>query len=160
MNKQSLIAVVVIFLLIVVGLFAFTYIKKQEMVNNTEPETDNDVISQVDKYNVSEITGKHYFIDGTHTIVGEIIMPTPCDLLDTDVMVAESYPEQVTIDFGVINTSQNCEEKLTSQRFSVTAKVSEEATFNARFMGERVTLNLIPAGEGETPDEFEVYIKG
>ena len=87
-------------------------------------------------------------------------MPTPCDLLESSAVVAESFPEQIMIDFSVLNNAEFCSQVITPQRFKVTAPASEKATFSAKFMGRDVELNLIPAEPGEVPDDFELFIKG
>lgn len=87
-------------------------------------------------------------------------MPTPCDLLESSSRVMESYPEQVAIDFNVINTADVCAQVVTEQRFMTSFTASEAATIRAMFMGRAIELNLIPAAEGETPEDFELYIKG
>lgn len=87
-------------------------------------------------------------------------MPTPCDLLNTEVTIMESYPEQVVVDFSVINNADVCAQVVTAQRFKVEFSAAEEASISARFMGRDIELNLIPAAEGELPEDFEVFIKG
>ncbi len=161
MNQQAIIAGVVIFALIVVGMFTFTYLKKQELrdtppVVTEEPQDE----SPLTPYGIDRIDGTHYFIDGTHTVVGEIVMPTPCDLLEVEAIVRESMPEQIVLAFNVINTAETCAQIMTPQRFSVSAVASEGATFEATFKGVSVPLNLTPAPAGAVPEEFEVYIKG
>ncbi len=87
-------------------------------------------------------------------------MPTKCDLLNPEASVAESMPEQVVVNFNVINTEKDCDKSMTPQRFKVTFKASENATISARIAGRDVTLNLVPAQKGESPDDFELFIKG
>ncbi|MCR4283913.1 MAG: hypothetical protein NUV64_01155 [Parcubacteria group bacterium] len=107
------------------------------------------------------ITAKHQFKDGTHTIVGEIDMPTPCHLLDWDVIIAESFPEQVTINFNSIYESRDvCAQVVTPQRFKVTFEASENAVISATLDGKKIILNLIEALKGEDLDSFELFIKG
>ncbi len=156
MDKKSIGLVITLFILVVLGMFIFAYLKKAE-VTNEAPLVEERVLPYAD---ITMIDSKHYFIDGVHTFVGEIVMPTPCDLLEVTSSVAESYPEQIKLDFNVINNSDACAQILTAQRFSVTAIASENAQVSATFMGRNINLNLIPAGEDETPDEFELYIKG
>lgn len=158
MHKQSIIAVILIFALIVLGMFTFTYLKQQEL--QTPPEVDETEDSMSNTYNISSIDATHFFIDGQHTVVGQLVMPTPCDLLEVDAIVRESFPEQVLLSFSVINTADVCAQVLTEQRFSVGFPASEGAEITAEFMGEPVTLNLIPAPDGATPEEFELFIKG
>ena len=69
-------------------------------------------------------------------------------------------PETAIIDFDVVNNTKGCVEVATPQRFKVSFDASVGASIKARFMGRNVELNLIPAGEGETPDSFELFIKG
>ncbi len=160
MNKQSIIAGLVIFALIVVGMFTFTYLKKKELMAELPAEVPTQEQTIAEKYGISQIDTTHYFIDGKHTFVGEILMPTPCDLLEVEALVMESFPEQIRLDFTVINTADACAQVITPQRFSVEAVASAEASTTAYFMNEPVLLNITPARAGETPEEFEVYIKG
>ncbi|MEZ4104330.1 MAG: hypothetical protein R3B60_03525 [Candidatus Paceibacterota bacterium] len=159
MNKSSIILIVVLFILVVVGMFMFSSFKNEE-IQNTDEEENVEPTEQAEVPDPKRIDAKHFYIDGTHTFVGEITMPTPCDLVDVSAMVMESYPEQIKLDFKVINTADTCAQVLTNQRFSVEATASREATVTATFNGQPAELNLIPAAVGETPDEFEIYIKG
>jgi len=158
MHNRVVILSCVLFALLVAGMFYFAHLKQQEMsvdvVDQSEPVVEEEY------GDIMRIDAKHFYIDGTHTIVGEILMPTPCDLLQSDVAVRESYPEQVMIDFSVVNNADACMQVITPARFQVSAMASEAATFHAHFRGRDVVLNLIPAAEGETPDEFELYLKG
>ncbi|MCA9357579.1 hypothetical protein H6784_00545 [Candidatus Nomurabacteria bacterium] len=160
MSQKSIILFVTLFVLIVAGMFIYANLKNSELKNKNE-ETVEVVEEQVVPYpDITRIDAKHYFIDGKHTLVGEVNFPTPCDLLESEAVVMESFPEQVRVDFNVINNSDSCVQVATAQRFKVEATASSEATFSATFMGRDVTLNLIPAAEGETPEEFELFIKG
>lgn len=158
MSQKSIILVTTLFALIVVGMFVYANLKKAELKVVTTPEQTKEV---TDPYSdIKRIDAKHYFIDGVHTLVGEVNMPTPCDLLVTESLVRESYPEQVEIMFSVINNSDTCLQQITAQRFKVEATASVNANFSAKFMNREVELNLIPAAEGELPEDFEVFIKG
>lgn len=161
MDKRSIILIVVFFALVVVGMFVFAYLKRAEIVEPVPTPVTNSQTEDAKQYpGITRIDAKHYFIDGVHTFVGQLEMPTPCDLLTTEASVAESSPEQITLNFSVINNSENCVQVITAQRFMITANASKEASVKAVFMGREVELNLIPALPGETPEEFELYIKG
>ena len=149
---------VAIFVLIVAGMFLFTYLQKKSL---PEPVTPTPAATSTQKtYGITRIDGKHFFINGVHTIVGELALPTPCDLLTAEAVVAESYPEQVTFAFTVVNTTETCAQVVTNQRFKVSAQASKDANLQATFMGVPVALNLVEAEAGETPEEFELFIKG
>ncbi len=159
MDKRTIILVVLFFVLIVAGMFAFAYMKRTEIVSVPETVKPSDEIA-VPYANITRVDAKHFFVDGVHTLVGQIEMPTPCDLLEGESIIKESMPEQVELAFTVVNNSQMCAQVITPARFSVTAKASEQAAFFATFMGRKIELNLIPAAAGETPEEFELFIKG
>jgi len=161
MTNKTIVLFVIIFALIVGGMFMFTYIYKQQAapIDPILPP-DTTLATTTNKYGITRIEGKHFFINGVHTIVGEIAMPTPCDLLTTDAMIAESYPEQVTFNFSVINNTTDCAQIVTNQRFKIDANASKDALISARFMGQPVELNLVEASPNETPDSFELFIKG
>ncbi len=158
MDKRTVVLVVTLFALIVAGMFIFAYLKRQE-VSTPAPVivVEEPVVPYAD---ITRIDAKHYFVDGVHTFVGEIPFPTPCDLLEATSTVMESYPEQVRLDFTVINNAEMCAQVVTAQRFMVSATASEAATVTATFMGRPVELNLIPAAPGERPEDFELFIKG
>ena len=159
MDKRTIVLISVLFALIVLGMFTFAYLSQTERNTAVVPVSPRDV--ENDGYSdITRIDAKHFYVDGVHTFVGELVMPTPCDLLDVTAVVRESYPEQVQLDFVVINNSDSCAQVLTTQRFMVSAAASDSATVRATFMGRPVELNLIPALAGETPEDFEIFIKG
>lgn len=157
MDKRSIILVISVFVLIVIGMFVYAYLKQGEIAAPVVVAPEEELVPYA---NITRIDAKHFYIDGVHTFVGQVELPTPCDLLEAESVVAESYPEQVTINFNVINNSEVCAQVITAQRFKVSATASAEATVRATLMGRPVELNLIPAAAGETPEEFEVFIKG
>ncbi len=140
-------------------MFTFAYLKRTELSVPVVSVTNTDNVSK-SYTSITRIDAKHFFNNGVHTVVGELAMPTPCDLLTTEASVRESMPEQVELDFKVINNADTCAQVITAQRFMITAKANENAIFNAVFMNRPVELNLIPSAPGETPEEFELFIKG
>lgn len=160
MPKRTIILFVVLFAAIVAGMFAFAYLKRTELAVPPTPSTQVDQASATGTPYVTRVDAKHYFIDGTHTFAGVIDMPTPCHLLEAAVVVRESYPEQVGINFSVINNADVCAQVITPQRFLVSAAASKEAEIVATWEGIPIELNLIPAAPGERPEDFELFIKG
>lgn len=158
MDRRTIVLIVTVFILIIIGMFTFTSIMKKEVGVKAVPDV---VMEEPILYpNITRIDAKHYFMDGLHTFVGEIEMPTPCDLVEVNSLVRESLPEQIQLDFTVINNAEVCAQVITAQRFLVEAKASEGATVSATFMGRVIELNPIPALEGELPADFELFIKG
>lgn len=163
MHKHTITIAAIIFVLIVVGMFTYAYLKKNEL---EQPQVDQPAATSPEApienpyAHITRVTAKHFFIEDTHTLAGEIMLPTACDLLEPEVVVMESYPEQVHIDFQIINTTGDCPPQATPQRFKVSFVASESAQIRATVAGNPVTLNRIPAAAGETPDDFELFIKG
>ena len=159
MEQRTITLTVVLFVFVIAGMFGFVYLKKQELQQTPVPiaeDPEEDRLAYI-----SRIDAKHFFEDDTHTVAGEIVMPTPCDLLETNAEVAESFPEQVRLNFTVLNNDiEFCAQILTPQRFKITFDASEEATIQAYLEGRKVILNLIEAEEDESPDDFELFIKG
>ena len=159
MSNKTIAVVISLFVCIVAGMFLFTYLQKQKPVE-TVPAQPEPIATNTNPYGITRIDGKHFFRNGVHTIVGALVLPTPCDLLTTDAVIAESFPEQVTFRFSVVNTTDTCAQVVTNQRFKVEAKASKNAALSATFMGKPVELNLVEASPNETPEEFELFIKG
>lgn len=159
MDQKTIIAIIIFFALIVLGMFGYTYLKQTE-IQDTVPEEVAEPEPEVAYASITRIDGTHYFIDGVHTVVGELLMPTPCDLVETSATVTPGAPDLVTLQFEVINNADMCAQVLTPQRFMVSAEAGADAAFRAVFVGRDVELNLIPAPAGETPEDFELFIKG
>ena len=156
MNRRAIMLTIALFAVIVVGMFVFAFMERDQK----DADMDTDQVADARYENITRVDGKHFYIDGVHTVVGEIALPTPCDLLEGSARVAESMPEQITIEFDVVNNAEFCAQMITPQRFKVSSSASEDATFSAMFEGRPIELNLVEAEAGETPDEFELFIKG
>ena len=161
MSKKSTTLIAAFFILLISGMFIYAHLKEKELEQPDSSQNPTEKPAEVDMYAyIDRVDAKHYYIEGTHTFVGEIVLPTPCDLLEVNSVVRESYPEQVTLEFTVINNSNDCAKQLTNQRYKTEVTASEEASFTATFMGREIVLNIIPAAEGELPEDFELFIKG
>lgn len=158
MHTRTIILFVTLFILIIGGMFTFTYLKRQELRGQTPPPTQ--VVATSTTAKLESVNATHYFINGVHTFVGQIDMPTPCDLLETTATVRESTPEQISLAFTTLNSGPECPAVITPQRFKVEAVATKDAIITATFMGAPVELNLTPAPRGEVPEQFELFIKG
>ena len=162
MNQTTIFALIGVFVLIVAGMFGYAYWFQATDTTDSIVEEEGEVLGEDEERfaYIERVTAKHFYIDGVHTFAGEIDMPTPCDLLEAEIEVRESMPEQLHISFSVINEADFCAQVITPQRFMVSAPASEEAAVTADFMGRTIELNLLEPEPGETPDDFELFIKG
>jgi len=98
----------------------------------------------------NSLTVNHYFDNGSHTIEGTITLPTPCHSLTTEALVAESYPEQVTIKFTTAPGTGICTQVLADKFFRVTFNASKDALIKATLNGQPITLIFSEDKEGIT----------
>ena len=136
-----IILVVLVAILALVGaLFFFSL--EEEIPTNLEPTIPiEDTLP--DEVIREAITAKHQYKDGMHIVEGEIELPTPCHTLDTMIIVRESFPEQVTIEFTTTATDELCIQVITARPFAVEFAVSEQALITATLNNEPTALNLI-----------------
>lgn len=159
MKQHGIIAAIVIFALIIAGMFIFAFLKKSEIAQApVETPVVPPLTTPYDS--ITRIDAKHFYENGKHTVAGEIMLPTMCDLLQWESVVRESMPESVTIEFSVINNAESCAQAVAAQRFLAPFDASEGAIIDATLNGRRVELNLIPAAPGERPEDFDIYLKG
>lgn len=81
---------------------------------------------------------------GRHTLVGVISTPTPCHGLHSDVIVAESYPEQVTVNFMISPPASDevCLQVIDQKPFNVSFEASRNAKIRATLNGEELDLMM------------------
>jgi hypothetical protein len=91
---------------------------------------------------VSDVTMRHTYSNGTHMYHGVIPAATPCHTLAKNVSIAESYPEQIRIEFETKPGSDYCAQVISNIPFTVTAEASELATVSASLNGYSVVLEL------------------
>jgi len=157
MNQRALVLAGLLFFVIIAAMFGYAYFKKTELATPVDVFIEEEV-----KENPSvTVNGIHFIKDGEHTIVAEVLMPTPCDLIQSDAVVRESMPEQVTIALRTINNTETCARVVTPQRFKVTFAASPNAKLSGTLDGKPVILNLRPADPSENPEEIEeFFLKG
>jgi len=162
MEKRSIYLAVGLFALIVLGMFTYAFLMRSEIAEAPAPvEPSVPTPEPVSGYVPDLIEGKVFYQNGEYVFAGVVTTPTPCDLLDVSVVVMESMPEQIRLDFTTINTAEACIQVLTDQRFlTEPVRASPGAVFSATYNNRPVTINLLPALPGETPEDFELFIKG
>ena len=161
MSQKTIILIIVLFAILVVGMFVYAFLKQSEIESQIITTPESQMPADALLYpNITRVDAKHFINGDVHTLAGEINLPTPCDLLQAQAVATESVPTEVTVAFTVINNADMCAQVVTAQRFKVETSATSDVTFLATFMGRDIILNLIPAAEGETPDDFELFIKG
>ncbi|MCA9362338.1 hypothetical protein KC906_03100, partial [Candidatus Kaiserbacteria bacterium] len=73
MSQKSIILVVSLFIIIVAGMFMYANLKKAELADESTPQPlPTEQETPVPYPDITRIDAKHYFIDGVHTLVGEV----------------------------------------------------------------------------------------
>ncbi len=155
-NKYILVGAIII-ILVIIGFFIFRNSNDVSEENGVFDENGN----QVEAWAPESIDAKHQYEDGVHIIAGEVDLPTPCHILREEVVVMESHPEQVVINFTaeIIDEEEICAQVMTTNRFKVEFSASEEANISAVFNGVDIRLNIFDVTEDENLDEFEIDVK-
>lgn len=136
MNTRIAIGIIVIAAIVLVGYFFWpnTEKKVEDIPSEDQTVEQTEVI-----YNLS-----HEFDEGTHTISGTVSLPTPCHELRENIRIAESFPEQVSIDLSIVDTGGICIQVIAEHDFSIDVEVDENASFALTIDGTSVSVpNLV-----------------
>lgn len=76
-----------------------------------------------------DFTLTHRYENGAHVWTGTMEVPTPCAVLETGALVAESYPEQITLTLNITEPKDAvCTQVIDVRSFEIRAAASAEAT--------------------------------
>jgi len=99
----------------------------------------------------STLVVAHSFDDGTHSYGISFEKPTPCHTLETQVAVAESFPEQISIDIIVSEPKSGvaCIQVIDREFLDIAVDASEGATLmNVLVNGELVPFEIFEEAKG------------
>jgi hypothetical protein len=145
----------------VLALFAWTLWYSWNATQAPEPAAEGEIVEEIG-FVPQRITAQHQYRAGMHTVAGEVDLPTPCYLLETNavVRVEEPDPDEAIIQFSTVDQSEICAQVITPVRFKESFAASEDATITATWNGTEVPINVIEVGPDENLDDFELFIKG
>ena len=139
-----------LFLIIILGVFLVFALR---WVGNTDdsqaPLNNNELPATIPE----KITAAHTFAEGMHKIKGSLSLPNPCWQMTINAVIAESFPEQVTLDFTLTPPDKDiaCIQVIDDRSFEATFPASEQASISARINDNAIPLDL----KNLTPEEFE-----
>ncbi len=154
-NKTKTIIGVVAVIIIIVAAVAYYSTRENKEGQNVEQEEVEAVLPS----GTQALSARHSFVAGKHIVAGEVKVPTPCVVLETAVRIAESFPEQVTIDFTATSDGEICAQVIDTRRFKVEFDASENATIKATWNGKPIELNLLKASASAL-EAFNIFVKG
>lgn len=138
-NKTVLIVVVIL-----IAILAWVIIGGSEPTPAPEPDPEPVATLPLP----DKLVANHYFNEGTHTIEGTMQLPTPCHTLGNEVMIAESFPEQVTVHFQVNAGEGLCTQVISDKFYQVTFQASGAASIAATLNGNPIELEFSESHEG------------
>ena len=125
MKTLPLVAIVVIITVLAVGIYVGK--KEQSLSNNTDTMQNGNTERTLSLVRTSR--DNHYIYEGV------IALPTPCHRLNAEPTIAESYPEQVTLNLHTIESPNPCAQVITERSFKVEFDASPNHILNARLDG-------------------------
>ena len=138
---------ILIKLAVITGLIVLLWLLWPAVQNNIDqsvPDQDDSQIMPDDDGTIppDNIIATHTYENGMHRLVGSITLPTPCYKMDVSTVIAESLPEQVTLDFAVTEPSQDviCAQVLDDREFDLQFEASPNPVMRAKVNGEAVML--------------------
>lgn len=158
-NQKLTIAFVCVFTLTISGMFVFTHLKKQELeMKGRALEERVENISQ-SSYGITYIEATHLMEGSRHVVVGEIMLPTPCDILSWVVEQNATQLQEVTLAFEVNRRGTICENSPKASPFAIYFDAPTNAQIDASLDGVPVPLKLSEAPPGTKPEEYTTFIK-
>ena len=158
MNKKATIIAVVLFGLIVVGMFVASYILKQKVNKIDQQPTivTEEVVAPV------RINGVHTFLDGKHTVLAELETNSTCALVESRADVTKGTPDRAVVNLSIVERDNaGCEKKPTTRRFIISFEAGKDAKITATIDSKEAILNLVEQDPSKTlniDDDF--FFKG
>lgn len=131
--------VLVLIIVVVGGFMFFTSSDTTVPTIPLEPAPDGDEPTQKDE-NVQVFRTS---VGDVHTYRGVLSVPTPCHELRTQLLIAESLPEQVTIEFEAISSAELCAQVITEKEFEVTFTAHPDHTIRGFMNGNHFEFNVV-----------------
>ncbi|MCK5026940.1 MAG: hypothetical protein KAS07_00825 [Candidatus Pacebacteria bacterium] len=152
MNNKGIGLIIII--VIIIATLTFLFSRAFDDPNNTNVPVHTDILTGDTIDNVDTMSVAHAFGGGLHTYVGEIDLPTPCHELNHTITIAESFPEQVTIDFITKTETEVCAQYIIPEPFSVSFTASREAQVSMTLNKEPLLFRELSL---DVPDMFEEF---
>lgn len=158
MNKKATTIAIVLFALIVAGMFVASYILRQKVNKDDKVPT----VTSEEITVPMRINGVHTFKNGKHTVLAELETNSTCSLVESKADVTTGIKDEAVINLTIVKSSDTtCEERPTMRRFLVSFDAGVDARITARVDSKDAILNLIEQDPGKTLDiNDDFFFKG
>ncbi len=167
MNRTTILLLIALIVALVGGWFIFSSLPGLSTGGTSVSDVSDEMPpAEEETVEITRIDAKHYYTmtgqGGVHTVAGELMMQSSCDLLNSNaVLLDEGEGTRAVISFDVVNNDPEvCDKTPTPQRFKIGFPAAKDIKIEAVYKGQEVPLNLIEAGPGESPADFELFLKG
>ena len=139
---KKILALLIAIAIVLVGVFLWNDFLPQPNNSDTNDnqtdinDTNNDITNK-------EITVTRFKEGSIYTYRGVLSLPTPCHSIKTETLVAESYPEQVTIKLDTMSDGEPCAEVISDKKFFAQFTASPEHTLSIILNGENLRFKII-----------------
>jgi hypothetical protein len=100
--------------------------------NNVNSRTNNKFVLINDQLNIVTV-----FQNGSWEYSGIVYAPNSCTSVEHDVLIRESFPEQVSIEIKTMSTQEVCAQVITPKSFSGKFQASSRADISVTLDGKR-----------------------
>lgn len=103
---------------------------------------------------------KHSYFDGAHIYSGVVKTPSPCHVADAQARVAESYPEQITVEVLWKEVGGRCIQTTSEKQFLIRIPATQQASLGALLIdGEKVEDLAVEEIDLEAQNQTEAEIQ-
>jgi len=158
MNKKATIIATSLFVLIIVGMFAASFILRQKVTNVAEAP----IVATEEIVEPLRINGVHTFSNGKHTVLAELETGSTCALVETTSNVTKGARDEAIINLQIIESDDaNCVRQPTMRRFLISFEAGKDAHITAKVDSNDAILNLVEQDSAKTLDiNDEFFFKG
>lgn len=129
---------ILLFVLIMIVLVIFTF--WVFIYEEGEPDVSTDVFSPPVLNEIGSIKVTKSFVNGRYVIKGILTLPDPCYEIESNVIVMESFPEQIRINLTTPRKEGLCAQVLADKTFEVSFQASDQAVITAYLNEQKVEL--------------------
>lgn len=149
MNTRGVILLFGVIVIVLAGIFFF--LEGSSSKDMPVIPEDNMDSKDEDKNTFEKITLFRMSEGSTHTYKGTITLPTPCHTLQTMIVIAESYPEQVTLDLTSASNAPVCAQVVTEKEFTAQFNASPNHTIRLTMNGKEIPIEVVDGNPSRTP---------
>jgi len=134
-KQKKLLNIVLVVIALLLGVYIFTARPTAEDISMMEYSTNDGASFYTEKLFIKNVYENEGF-----RLSGEIELPDPCYKLSNEVLIAESFPEQVIVNLTTSRDDTPCASVITSESFEIQYKADQKSTLKILLNGKEVDV--------------------